>query len=176
MHKWAALAALPVFAGGCKDIDRFATQNGDYYCGRIVDAPFVRRGFDGTEVMRLTLDTAHLNDSPGTLSTSDRLLMSSPLRPLPELSNDPLWTLSFGEGREKNLIFGIDPVDPARGPTIMAIVSLMHSGDAEVRLVRGAPALPGGADAGNDGPPLFGVFAPLTRKDPDSPRAPECSF
>jgi hypothetical protein len=170
-----------VALGGCRDIDRFSTRNGDYYCGQIVDAQFVRRGFQtadaGSLWMRLTLDTNRINDAPGAVSTNDGLLVNAPLRPLPELANDPLWTLTFGEGREKNFIFAIDPSNPAGGPSIMAFVSLMHSGDAEVRLIRGAP-IPGAApDAGGmDGAALFGVFAPLQRHDSDRPAPIECLF
>ncbi len=180
--RWLTASATSLFVivgvSGCKDIDRFSTKNGDYYCGQVVDAQFVRRGFrsadQGSVWMRLTLDTNHIYDTPGTLSTNDGLLIRAPLRPLPELSNDALWTFSFGEGREKNFMFGIDPSDAAQGPTIMAFVSLMHSGDAEVRLIRGAP-FPG--DAGSvDGEPLFGLFAPLHRQDPDRPAPTECSF
>jgi hypothetical protein len=181
---FTSAAALLVIVGmsACKDIDRFSTKNGDYYCGQIVDAQFVRRGFRGADAgsvwMRLTLDANHLNDSPGVLSTNDGLLVNAPLRPLPELSNDPLWTFSFGEGREKNLLFAIDPsVATGGGPTMMAFISLMHSGDAEVRLVRGAPQPASQADAGSvDGEPLFGVFAPLRRQEAQRPAPVECSF
>lgn len=183
--RWFFAQAAPLFVllavGGCKDVDRFSTRNGDYYCGQIVDAEFVRRGFDSPEQgplsMRLTLDTNHIYDTPGALSTNDGLLINAPLRPLPELSNDPLWTFSFGEGREKNFMFAVDPNDASKGPTIMAFVSLMHSGDAEVRLVRGAPIAGAAADAGSvDGEPLFGVFAPLHRQEAGSQAPPECSF
>jgi len=184
LSAWAALvplAMVPLGIGGCKDIDRFSTKNGDYYCGQIVDAQFVRRGFSGADAgavsMRFTLDMNHVNDTPGALSTNDGLLSNAPLHPLPELPNDPLWTFSFGEGREKNFLFAVDPSDPARGPTIMAFVSLMHSGDAEVRLVRGAPIPGAPPDAGTiDGEPLFGVFAPLLRHEGDRPVPAECSF
>jgi len=178
---WTAPLLVIVGVSGCKDIDRFSTKNGDYYCGQIVDAQFVRRGFRGADAgsvwMRLTLDTDRLGDVPGAISTNDGLLVNAPLRPLPELPNDPLWTLSFGEGREKNLVFAVDPTSSADGPTIMAIVSLMHSGDAEVRLIRGAPTPGSSPDAGSvDGDPLFGVFAPLHRRDADKSVTPECSF
>jgi hypothetical protein len=43
----------------------------------------------------------------------------------------------------------------------------MHGGDAEVRLVRGAPSTPATLA---DGVPLFGVFAPMARQ------AGQCSF
>lgn len=181
--RWIHAASLLVLLGvsGCKDIDRFSTKNGDYYCGPIVDAQFVRRGFKGADAgsvwMRFTFDTNHIGDAPGTLSTNDGLLLNAPLRPSPELSNDPLWTFSFGEGREKNYLFAVDPTSSDRGPTIMAFVSLMHSGDAEVRLIRGAPISGAQPDAGSvDGEPLFGVFTPLHRQEADDPARPECSF
>jgi hypothetical protein len=183
MRRLLGIAPLLILAAmtGCKDIDRYSTRNGDYYCGQIVDAQFVRRGFQtadaGSVWMRLTLDTNRINDVPGVVSTNDRLLVNAPLRPLPELANDPLWTLTFGEGREKNFLFAVDPTDPAHGPSIMAFVSLMHSGDAEVRLIRGAPIPGAPPDAGTvDGESLFGVFAPLRRHDADRPAPIECLF
>jgi hypothetical protein len=86
------------------------------------------------------------------------------MRPIPELFHDSLSTFNFGEGRDKNLLFVVDPTDPANGPSIMVVVSLMHAGDVEVRLMRGAPTPdgPGAGPAG--GGPLFGVFAPMTRE------------
>jgi hypothetical protein len=154
----------------CRDIGRFSTAPGESYCGRLVDASFVRRGFVGTPRVRMTFDADHLGDAPGLLSTDDQLLSNVPMRPLPELSNDPLSTFNFGEGRDKNLLFAVDPNDPANGPTITVVVSLMHGGDSEVRLVRGAPAVDGGATDASDGTPLFGVFAPLIRQPG------QCSF
>jgi hypothetical protein len=150
-----------VFAVGCKDVSRFSTAPGESYCGQIVAASFVRRGFGDEVHMRMTLDADHLADAPGALSTADQLFTNTPMRPVPELFHDPLSTLNFGEGRDKNLLFAIDPTDAAKGPTITVVVSLMRSGDAEVRLLRGAPAAVG-ATPGAD--PLFGVFAPMTRQ------------
>ena len=159
------LLALPLAGAGCKDVSRFSTEPGESYCGQIVGAPFVMRGFVDNQLrMRMTFDAGRLADAPGTLSTSDGLFTNTPMRPVPELVNDPLSTFNFGEGRDKNLLFAIDPIDPSRGPTIMAIVSLMHAGDAEVRLVRGAPSSDGGIAGPVDGEPLFGVFAPMTRQ------------
>jgi len=159
--------SLPI---GCKDVSRFSTAPGESYCGSIVDAPFVRRGFLEKVRLRMTFDADHLADAPGALSTDDHLLTSTPMRPLPELLNDPLWTLTFGEGRDKNVLFAVDPTDPAKGPTIMAVISLMHDGNAEVRLMRGAPLTGAGALGPADGEPLFGVFAPMARQ------TGQCSF
>ena|SRR5260221_112822 len=157
-------------AVGCKDVSRFSTAPGESYCGTIVGAPFVRRGFPEKVRLRMTFDADHLADAPGTLSTDDLLLTNTPMRPLPELINDPLWTLTFGEGRDKNVLFAVDPTDPAKGPAIMAVISLMHGGDAEVRLMRGAPLTGNGALGPLDGEPMFAVFAPMTRQPG------QCSF
>jgi len=171
----AAGWALPMFAllgaAGCRDISRFSTLPGESYCGSIVDAPFVRRGLSAAMRMRLRFDADRVSIAPGTLSTNDGLLKEAPMRPLPELAHDPLLTFSFGEGRDRNFLFAVEPTDAAAGPTINAVLSLMHTGDAEVRLFRGAPpADPSIVPPTADGVPLFGVFAPLRRE------TGECSF
>jgi hypothetical protein len=163
-----AMAAL-VGLSACKDIDRFSTDPDESYCGKIVSASIVRRGFSSTMCMRLTFDSRRVHDRPGTLFTDDGMFANTPLRPIPELSHDPLLTFTFGEGREKNLLFAADPAETDRGPAVTAVISFMHSGDAEVRLLRGAGGgtePPPSADAGPeiDGAPLFGVFAPLRRR------------
>jgi hypothetical protein len=162
MRFWHGLATVVLFSPGfgCKDVSRFSTLPGESYCGHIVGAAFVRRGFDETLRMRMTFDADHIADAPGTLSTDDGLLTSTPMRPVPEFFHDPFSTFNFGEGRDKNLVFAVDPTDPAKGPTIMVVVSLMHGGDAEVRLMRGAPT----GEAMPATSPLFGVFAPLARQ------------
>ena len=170
--------AMVILAGstGCKDIDRFSTDPGESYCGKIVSASIVKRGFLGTACMRMTFDARHVGDRPGMLWTNDGLFTATPMRAIPELSHDPLLMFSFGEGREKNFLFVADPADTDRGPAVTVVVSLMHSGDAEVRLLRGAA---GGADfpAGLDGPALFGVFAPLQRQqEKDCLAEPDCGW
>jgi hypothetical protein len=109
------------------------------------------------------------------------MFAETPLRPIPQLLHDPLLTLTFGEGREKNLLFAAVPVEPDRGPAVTAVISLMHSGDAEVRILRGAgdgTEPPPSADGGTslDGPPLFGVFSPLRRKKSTCRDMPECAW
>ena len=175
-----AIAAL-VGLGACKDIDRFSTAPDESYCGKIVSASIVRRSFPSEMCMRLTFDARRVNERPGSLWTTDGMFANTPLQPIPELSHDPLLTFTFGEGREKNLLFAADPAEADRGPAVTVVVSLMHSGDAEVRLLRGAG---GGteprpsADAGPalDGPPLFGVFAPLHRRKGTCSDEPLCVF
>jgi len=189
MRKSALVAVLAATQGmGCKDISAFTTRTGESYCGTLVlKADFVRLGIAEATKMRLTLDADHLSDAPGTLSTcaepmagvscqdpasGERLFTDVPMRPIPQLFHDPLSTLQFGEGRDKNLIYMVDPNDVSQGPSVTAVISLMHSGDVEVRLMRGAPASVDSGDAPTpaDGAPLFGVFGPLHRE------LGQCSF
>ncbi|MET0595235.1 MAG: hypothetical protein ABW133_21225 [Polyangiaceae bacterium] len=172
---WCALVV------GCKDVSRFSTEKGESYCGKIVTASFVRRGLGADRCMRMTLDAEQVTFLPGALWTDDGMLAGAPLRPIPELSHDPLLTLNFGEGRERNFLFAVDPVDSSYGPSIMAVVSLLHSGDAEVRLIRGAgggvatePLPDGGGPL--EYPPIFGVFSPLVRQKGTCREVPGCGW
>lgn len=155
------LAALPA----CNDVTRFSTKPGESYCGNIVAGPFVRAGFGPGVRMRLRFDADRLESQPGTISTSDELFTDAPLRPIPQLFHDPLSTLSFGEGRERNLVYVVTPTNPKAGPSLFAVVSLLHDGKVEVRLLRGAPPAPGTTAVSEaEGKQLFGVFS-LDRED-----------
>jgi hypothetical protein len=148
---------------GCRDLSQFDTKNGARYEGTVASAAFLRSGFaDGTNAC-ISLDTDHLQDAPGTISTSDGRFQQTPLRPVPQLWNDPLSTFNFGEGRVKNLMYVATPkFDVGNSSDVTVVVSLLQSDGVEVRILRGAPAL------GDAGPPatapLFGVFT-LSRKD-----------
>jgi hypothetical protein len=157
--------AVSALAVACSDVTRFSS-NGDHYEGTVVAGDFVRSGINPSTNLCLVLDASHLQDAPGTLTSSDGRFVSTPLRPIPQIWHDPLSTLAFGEGRVQNLVYVATPiagVDPLGD--IVAIVSLMQSGGVEVRLFRGAPQL----DAGPGGNNLFGVFS-LTRE------SGQCSF
>lgn len=159
-----AVFALAVIGAvsACRDLSSFST-GGDRFEGAVVSGDFVRAGVDVTTDLCLTIDTDHLQDAPGALSTSDGRFHLVPLRPIPQIWHDPLSTLSFGEGRLKNLIYvatASAPFGDGNGEDVFVVVSLMQSGDVEVRLLRGAPgtAADGGptpAAGGN----LFAVFA-----------------
>jgi hypothetical protein len=145
------IASLAFFAGplACRDNARFSSR-GDRFQGPVVRGSFVRAGFAEDVSMCLTLDTDHLQDTPGTISTSDRRLENVPLRPIPQIWHDPLSTLSFGDGRTQNLVYAAAAND---AQDLMVVVSLMQSDNIEVRLVRGAPEADGGP-----GTSVFGVF------------------
>ena len=152
-----ALSCAP-FALGCRDLSRFSTTGGGTYEGAIATGAFVRSGFPGDTKVCMTLDTDHLQDSPGTLSTSDGRFKSEALRPIPELFHDPLSTLNFGEGRVKNFVYVARPTGDALDRSdVTVVLSLLQSSDIEVRIFRSAPM---DGDAGTEpAARLFGVFA-----------------
>lgn len=151
----AALCLAPLAAlAGCKDVSDYSTAADESYCGSVIQGPFVRSGLDPSVQMRLRLDADALATAPGVITTSDGLLVDAPLLVVPQVFNDPLSTLQFGEGRRRNLLYTALPGDGT--PALMVVLSLMASGDVEARLLRG-PAAPGGA------PAVFGVF-PLQRR------------
>lgn len=143
------LLVLALELVACRDNSRFSSR-GDRFQGAVVKGSFVRAGFGEDVEMCLTLDTDHLQDTPGSISTSDGRLKSVPLRPIPQVWHDPLSTLSFGDGRTQNLVYAATPSDTQ---DLMVIVSLMQSDNVEVRLLRGAPETDGGP-----GSSVFGVF------------------
>jgi hypothetical protein len=148
------LLALPAASLACRDESRFS-NSGDHFEGAVVQSSFVRALVGPDVRLCLTLSTDHLQDAPGAISTSDGRFASTQLRPIPQVWHDPLATLSFGEGREKNLVYIASSND--KQGDVMVVVSLMKSGSVEVRLLRGAPD----ADAGSaSGSPtnLFAVF------------------
>jgi hypothetical protein len=163
----AAATALAVAA--CRDISGFSTR-GDRFEGAVIDGDFVRTGVDAGTTLCLTLDTDRLEDGPGNLWTSDGRFAMAPLRPIPQLWHDPLSTLSFGEGRLRNLVYVVSATTPygdGDGNDVFAVVSLMQAGGVEVRLLRGAPGgltvAPDASDAGASGSsPIENVFAVFT--------------
>jgi hypothetical protein len=162
-----ALCGAALTLTACRDLSGFDTH-GDSYQGPVINAPFILAGFDGgSATMCLTLDTDHLQESPGTVSTSDGRFHASPMRTIPQLWHDPLSTLSFGDGRLKNLMYVVRATSPftdGNGNDVFAVVSLMQAGDIEVRLLRGAPLI--GADGGTADGDMQNVFAvfDLTRQ------------
>jgi hypothetical protein len=160
----AALASNLLVALGCADVTRFSSV-GDHFEGSVVAGSFVLAGFQPKTSVCLVLDAGHLQHTPGTISSNDGRFVRTPLRPIPEIWEDPLSTLAFGEGRVQNLVYMVTPFIPDGLGDVTVVLSLMQSGSVEVRLFRGAPPVGSEADAGTADAgtsPLFGVFA-LTR-------------
>lgn len=146
---------------GCRDVSRFSSH-GDRFQGAVVKGSFVRSGVVEDARMCLTLDTDHLQDAPGTVTTSDGRFAGAPLRPIPQIWHDPLSTLNFGDGRVQNLVYAASPIPGEAGASdaqdVMVIVSLMTSERVEVRLVRGAPQTDAAPPPPGVAGALFGVF------------------
>ena len=162
---WRLLALALAFGLGCRDLERFDTGDTGAYCGKIIDGEFTRRGFNEGLGMRLTLDIEALQVAPGVLSTDDRemgpcapqaLFEDAPLVVTPQLFSDPLSLLEFGAIRDHNFVSWVDST--CQG-SALAVVSLMHTGDVEVRLLRRNNPTEEGESPGN-----FGVFQ-LQRTD-----------
>jgi hypothetical protein len=147
-----AAAALATLAG-CHDVSRYASH-GDGFEGPVVAGSFVRSGVTADARMCLMFDTDHLEDAPGTISTTDGRFTATPLRPIPQVLHDPLSTLTFGEGRVRNLLYAATPSD---GPDVLVVLSLMKSGGIEARVLRGAPQ-PDAGVASTASPPMFAIF------------------
>jgi hypothetical protein len=162
-----ALTASIAASIGCRDVSRFSNDGDDHYEGEVVAGSFVRAGIEDSARMCLVLDASHLQDAPGVITSSDGRFRETPLRPIPQIWHDPLSTLSFGEGRTRNLVYVATPSTDAHAPTqegdTLVVLSLMQTGDVEVRLLRGAPTA--GATSTN----VFGVFTLSREKGP-------CSF
>jgi hypothetical protein len=165
------LGALSLVAA-CRDLSGF-NSNGGSYQGAVVDAPFVLAGVDGGSTsMCLTIDTSQLQQSPGTLSTSDGRFHAAPIRSIPQIWQDPLSTLQFGEGRLKNMMYmtrASTPFADGEGNDVLTVISLMQSGDIEVRLIRGAPET---TDEGGISSTMQNVFAIFDLTKQSSP----CSY
>jgi hypothetical protein len=153
--------AIVAFVAACSDLSGFNTSGGSYQ-GSVVDAPFVLAGIDGgSTTLCLTLDTNHLQDTPGNLSTSDGRFHAVAMRSIPQFWQDPLSTLQFGEGRVKNMMYMVrasTPYSDGDGNDVLAVVSLMHSGDVEVRLIRGAPDYTADGGTISTMQNVFGIF------------------
>ncbi len=162
------LVVALVTLASCRDLSSFTTTH-DSYEGSVVAGDFVRAGVAARTRLCLTIDTDHLQDTPGAVSTSDGRFHAAALRPIPQIWNDPLSTFTFGEGRLKNLLYvagATTPFADGSGSDVFAVVSLMQSGDVELRLLRSAPGAAQAPDGGATGPGgnVFAVFS-LTRHE-----------
>jgi len=145
------IAAAAMSAAACRDVQRFSTA-GDHFEGSVVRGDFVRAGVGGDVRLCLTLDTDHLQDAAGTITSSDGRFAKTPLRPIPQIWHDPLSTLDFGQGRIKNMMYMAAPVEDGGAADVTVVVSLMQAGGVEVRMLRGAPGAPDAATPSGGNP------------------------
>jgi hypothetical protein len=170
------LLVVALAGAGCSDLDRFSTAEGEAYCGRITLGSAFRQGFSPRVQMRLYLDASNVDgpDSPGTLSTYEaasevtperRVLTEAPLSVIQPLRHDPLSQLSFGDGRERNAVYGVVPDAPDE-ESLLAVLSLRADDTVEVRLMRPGHEPASGEDEDDGRRRLFGLFS-LTKKEGD---------
>ena len=149
-----ALAFALGTLASCTDSTRFS-NSGDHFEGTVVASGFVRSNVTEGTKLCVTLDASKLQEGPGTLSSSDGRFKNAPLRPIPQAWHDPISTMAFGQGRERNLMYAITPdATLDDGGDAFAVVSLLSTGEVEVRLLRGAP----GETASANAHALFAVF------------------
>lgn len=147
---------------GCTDVGSFTTSPGECYKGKIVDAEFVRTGFNPDITLSLTLNTDSLADgrgSAGMMWTSDQTFIAATVSQMEELAHDSLSQFQFPGGRIRNYLVYTMPTD---GVAAMVVISLMENQQVEVRVMR--PEVDPCATT-EDGEcdetvtePLFGVF------------------
>jgi len=167
---WGRLLPLPIVCAAlsCTDVDHFSTGPADAYCGAITLGGNFRMGLSPRVQMRLKLEASALDGSgiPGTISTFEitgpdqerRLLTEAELRRLPAMANDPLSRPDFGDGRIRNWIFAVSPVDP-EAESLVSVLSLRADDTVEVRLLRPGKAPQGDEVVAEGRRPLFGIFS-----------------
>lgn len=172
----ALMGTLILGLVGCDDLNEFRTD-GDVFRGKIIGtgSDVFTQGFEQLTYLELDFDPERAegrgdpSQPPGTIHTyhceggapkCDEPISGpiehAPLELFPILSHDVLSDYSFpGASRLRNYIMSVHRKD---GTTAMVFVSLMESGDIEVRLIA-----PKNGEPGDEG--LFGVF-PLSRQQP----------
>jgi len=173
---WGRLLPVAILGAGlgCTDLEHFSTGPGDAYCGSVTLGGSFRMGLSPRVQMRLRLDASALDGpgSPGSISTFEsagpgpeldrRLLTDAELRRLPAMDHDPLSRPDFGDGRIRNWIFAVSPVDPD-AESLLAVLSLRADNTVEVRLLRPGKAARDNVAVAAGQRPIFGIF-PLTRQ------------
>jgi hypothetical protein len=144
-RKWLAWCVAGLL-GACTDPSFFSGS----YQGEIRGAEFVRRGFAPGTTLQLEITLDGPKKGTGTLSTSDKRFVSSPLAPLGAAPVDVLGDADL-PGTGPILLFLSAPAQSGEE----ALVVLSFGGEAgdEARIAYGRDGTPGA---------LYGVF-PLRR-------------
>jgi hypothetical protein len=169
MTRCRSIACLALFSlATCKDISRFSVPDGRYE-GVIVDAGFVRAGLAEQTRMCMTFDAGRIQQGPGSITTSDGSFAQAQLRSIPQVWHDSLSAMTFGDGRIETLMYAVEPTNLVSQQDAIAFVSLMQSGEVEVRLLRGAPARSDAPRAQGAASAMFAIFRLKREQGP-------CSF
>lgn len=155
-----AIACCVLLVGGCESYDRFETGPGRVFRGVVLgegEESFIRRGFAAATTLDLTFDPAAIGrPEVGAITTTApdgaRLFDAVPLESIAPLSHDLLSELTFpGAGRiETFLLLARPSAGPLAGREVMVFLSLLDTGEIEVRVIAGT-----GDEARGD---VFGVF------------------
>ena len=156
------LLSTVLLCAACTDVGSFSTEVGECYRGIIVDASFIRAGFEPGVKLSLTLDTDALADGRGTagiLWTSDGIFDDANISQMEQLAHDSLSLFQFPQGRIRNYLLYVATSD---GAPATVVISLMENEEVEVRVMRPKIDLceDGDEDCENSASPpaLFGVF------------------
>jgi hypothetical protein len=155
-----SLGALLALTAGCESYDRFRTGPDRVFRGTVLgegESSFIRRGFAAGTTLDLHLDPEALERPvAGRVTTiapdGTRLLEDVALESITPLAHDLLSEYQFpGAGRIENFLYLARPTSgPLAGREVMVFLSLLDTGEVEVRLVAGV-----GDETRGD---VFGVF------------------
>jgi hypothetical protein len=156
------LVSTVLLCAACTDVGSFSTEVGECYRGIVVDASFVRAGFEPGAKLSLTLNTDALADGRGTagvLWTSDGIFDDANISQMEQLAHDSLSLFQFPQGRIRNYLLYVTASD---GAPATVVISLMENEEVEVRVMRPKVDLCEDGDEECDDtdfpPALFGVF------------------
>jgi len=157
-----ALLAAVVFCASCQDVGSFTTQPGECYRGSIVNASFVRAGFEEDTRLSMTFDTSALADGrgpAGVMWSSDGRFTASAIGQMSQLAHDSLSQFQFPGGRIRNYLLNVVAAD---GVPATVVISLMENGLVEARIMRPEMDICPPGEEGCASPEsydaLFGVF------------------
>ncbi|MGB0680881.1 MAG: hypothetical protein ACPGUV_14620, partial [Polyangiales bacterium] len=140
------------WVSGCRDFDDFRTPPGTVFRGTVVGgegASFIRRGFPAGSVMELYFDPRLVEDPTGVPAGYVRsdvrdclgvpLLDATPVWPIEALQHDQLSVFDFpGAHRLRNYVLWAQAsAGPLAGRDTMLVLSLLRSGDVELRVIAG---------------------------------------
>jgi hypothetical protein len=164
---------LGLLPAGCKNLDRFDTQKGESFCGSLSAANYGFEYWTGrTEELKvaLTLDTSKLDGVPGRLRSNDAdfgpcsphaIFEDVPIRVVRKALGDRIAEIRLGDDHEEEVLAFVDSTCSG---SMVAIISLVQDGSAELRLLRPAPEI----DTPVTAQPRFGVFGLAKVKDDES--------